>query len=127
MLSRMLKNYRRRYDISQDSVAYLCKMKPIVISNYEKQILQPTLEDIIKICRGLGWNYTVKMQLMEWLSAGGIYYTKETRNLLNDEAMQLIRGLEKRYGNLTKTPDDVPELLRVQEIVGVYKEDNTDD
>ena len=127
MLAKKLKNYRRRYDRSQASVAHQCGLWEITIKEYEERLRQPSLTNIEKICEGLGWGYSVKMQLMEWLSAGGIYHTKQNRKVLNDEAMYLIRGLEKKYGNLTKTPDDVPELLRIREIVGTIKEDDTDD
>ena len=64
---------------------------------------------------------------MEWLSVGGIYHTKQNRKVLNDEAMRLIQKMEKKYGNMTKTPDDDPDLLTVQEIIGTLKEDDTDD
>ena len=127
MLAKKLKNYRRRYGRSQESVARQCKLRTATIRDYEARLKQPTMTDIEKICEGLGWGYTVRLKLMEWLSVGGIYHTKQNRKVLNDEAMRLIQKMEKKYGNMTKTPDDDPDLLTVQEIIGTLKEDDTDD
>lgn len=123
MLSIMLKNYRRTFNRSQESIARQCKLEPRTIRAYEGRLRQPTLEDIETLCEGLGWSHTIKVQLMEWLSSGGIYRRQHNRKVLNDEAMRLIQKMEKKYGSLTKTSDDDPDLFTVRAIVGVSKGD----